>query len=105
MLDALKDIGKSRREFVSLLGAFLPVISGGVYMTYGIFNPTYSYPPVHNNISYFILFLLLALPWHLGCIAGFIAAPYYCSTFTKKTIYVSRFVARSGKSSQLLKLA
>lgn len=64
------------------------MICSGIYLGYGIFNPLLETLPVTK--SYHVaLVLLLITSWHLGCISGFLAAPLYCETFTKKTIYVS----------------
>lgn len=89
MLATLKDLRKTRRQLISFLGASLLMISSGIYMSHGLFNPsTLLRLPVTENYHNGLVILVIA-SWHLGGISGFIAAPYYLTTFSKKTIYVS----------------
>ena len=88
MLSTLKDLKKSRRQLLSFLGASLLMISSGIYMSHGLFNPSTLLLPVTENYHNGLVILVIA-SWHLGGISGFIAAPYYITTFSKKTIYVS----------------
>lgn len=88
MLATLKDLKKTRHQTLSFLGGSLLMISSGVYITHDLFNPFFSLLPVTIHYQTGI-FLLLKTSWHLGGISGFFAAPFYISTFSKKTIYVS----------------
>jgi hypothetical protein len=86
MLNTLKDIRKCRRMLGSLLGGSLLMISSGMHIAFGIFNP-YIQNHHFRGLHSVWLFLIIA-SWFIGAIVGFVAAPVYNQTFTKKTIYV-----------------
>lgn len=66
------------------------MVSSGIYLNHGLFNPSHSLLLLSVTKNYHNgLVILVTASWHIGGLVGYIAAPFYISTFSKKTIYVS----------------
>ena len=79
-----------------IAGGLLVMISSGAHIGWGLFNSNLSSMSwAKNENSTVISFTIVS--WFIGAIIGFCAAPLFCDTFIKKTIYLfSNFMVGIG---------
>ncbi|CAO1436498.1 unnamed protein product [Diamesa serratosioi] len=71
----------------SIAGGLLVMLSSGAHIGWGFFNSNLSAMSwAKSENSTVISFTIIS--WFIGAIVGFCAAPIFCDTFIKKTIYL-----------------
>ena len=84
---SLDRIQRMKPQSNSIAGGLLVMISSGAHIGWGLFNSDLSSMPwAKSENSTVISFAIVS--WFIGAIVGFCAAPLFCETFIKKTIYL-----------------